>query len=336
VRAFVVGPGIVGSEVCRELLGATDVDELTVGTRCSRPIGRLSSLGGRISYRLAGRVDIPAGADVVVIAQPYGVLNLARRALDAGAHVVAAVDHPDHVRALLRLDGAARAAGRTIAVGTTMAPGLSCVLARYASRRLDRVSEIHVASFGTGGPACARRHHAALRSIAHEWRRGEWRWHAGGSGRELVWFPEPVAGADCYRAGLADPLLLVPAFPGVEWVTARLQATRRDRLTSPLPMLRPPHPQGLVGAVRVQVSGWVGGAVEAVIVGSQGRPGRLAGVVAATAARWAASGRLARVGAGGLAELVREPGPFLRDVAEAGVPISVFEGLGPGEVGAGV
>lgn len=336
MRALVAGPGVVGSEASRVLLGDPAVEELIVGTRRQRANGVMAKLGGRISYRLGGRVDVPAGTDVVVIAQPFGDVALARRALEAGAHVVAAVDHPDHVRALLRLDGVARTAGRTIAVGATMAPGLSCVLARYAGRQLDRVSEIHVASFGTGGPACARRHHAALRSIAHEWRRGDWRWHAGGSGRELVWFPEPVGGADCYRAGLADPLLLVPAFPGVEWVTARLQATRRDRLTSPLPMLRPPHPQGLVGAVRVQVSGWVGGAVSAVIVGSQGRPGRLAGVVAATAARWAAAGRLGRPGAGGLAELVREPGAFLRDVTAAGVPISVFEGLGPGEVGAGV
>jgi GTPase involved in cell partitioning and DNA repair len=43
------------------------------------------------------------------------------------------------------------------------------------------------------------------------------------------------------------------------------------------------------------------------------------------AARWAIDGRLARSGAGGLAELV-EPGPFLAALAERGVKVAVFEG----------
>ena len=89
-----------------------------------------------------------------------------------------------------------------------MAPGLSCVLAAHLRNHLDRVDEVHVASVGTGGPACARRHHAALTAAAVDWEEGEWRRRRGGSGRELVWFPEPVGGADCYRAGLADPLLV--------------------------------------------------------------------------------------------------------------------------------
>ena len=84
----------------------------------------------------------------------------------------------------------------------------------------------------------------------------------GGSGRELVWFPDPVGAADCYRAGLADPVLLHRAFPDVARIESRQAATRRDRLTSRLPMLRPPHAEGLVGAVSVEVRGRVDGRVE--------------------------------------------------------------------------
>ena len=43
-----------------------------------------------------------------------------------------------------------------------------------------------------------------------------------------------------------------------ERVTARVAASRRDRLTARLPMLRPPHPEGLIGAVRVEVRGGQG------------------------------------------------------------------------------
>jgi hypothetical protein len=207
-----------------------------------------------------------------------------------------------------------------------MAPGLSCVLAAHLRGQFDRVDEVHVASVGTGGPACARRHHAALASMAVDWEDGDWRRRPGGSGRELIWFPEPVGGADCYRAGLSDSLLLVPAFPGCRRVTSRLEATRRDRLTSWLPMLRPPHPEGLIGAVRVEVRGWFDGRAETKILGVAITPSVAAGAVAARAALWAVEGRLARPGAAGLAVLVETPGTFLRELSTAGVTVSAFQG----------
>ena len=139
--------------------------------------------------------------------------------------------------------------------------------------RFDQVDELHVAAHGTGGPACARQHHRALAGLALTWHDGMWIERASGSGRELCWFPDPVGAHDCYRAELADPLLLVPAFPGVARVSARLSATRRDRITARLPMLRPPHPEGTLGAVRVEVRGKRDGARESrCSAPSTGRP----------------------------------------------------------------
>jgi hypothetical protein len=213
-----------------------------------------------------------------------------------------------------------------VVVGTVMAPGLSCVLAAYLQTGFDRVEEIHVASVGTGGPACARRHHAALTGVAMDWEDGEWRRRPAGSGRELVWFPEPVGGADCYRASLSEPLLLVPRFRSCRRITSRLEATRRDRLTSWLPMLRRPHPEGLIGSVRVEMRGWVAGRAETRILGAAVPPAVAAGAVSATAARWAVTGLLARPGSAGLAEMAASPGGFLRDLAGAGVTVAEFEG----------
>ena len=76
-----------------------------------------------------------------------------------------------------------------------------------------------------------------------------------GSGRELCWFPEPVGAYDCYRAEMASPMLLHDRFPDVGRLSARMSANRRDRLTARLPMLSPPHREGGVGAVRVEVRG---------------------------------------------------------------------------------
>jgi hypothetical protein len=123
-----------------------------------------------------------------------------------------------------------------------------------------------------------------------------------------------------------DALLLVPAFPGVRRVTARVAATRRDRMTAALPMLRPPHPEGEVGAVKVEVRGRRHGERDAVVLGSIDRPAVAAGAVAAVSVLWALTGRLGAPRAGGLAELVDEPGPFLAELARRGVKSAVFEG----------
>lgn len=321
-----VGLGAVGVRAARQLMTYPEVESLVVFARDPRAVRRAEGFDDRVVLRPGRRPRVPAGTDVLIVARPDGAADAASSALAAGAHVVAAVDDPQQVRQLLDLDLTARAAGRSVVVGATMAPGLSCLLARCGAAGLDAVREVHVASFGTGGPACARRHHASLSAIATEWYAGGWRRRAGGSGRELVWFPDPVGGADCYRARLVDPMLLAPAFPGVRTVSARRAATRRDRLTAALPMLRPPHLEGTVGATRVEVRGFKAGAAEVVVLGSVGRPALVAGTVAGVAAVWAGSGRIGRCGAAGLAEMVEQPGAFLRDIAARGIRLEVFEG----------
>jgi hypothetical protein len=91
-------------------------------------------------------------------------------------------------------------------------------------------------------------------------------------------------------------------------------------------MLRPPHPEGLIGAVRVEVRGWLDGRAETKILGVAVAPAVAAGAVAARAALWAGSGLLAREGAAGLAELVKRPGQFLRELGGAGITVTAFQG----------
>jgi saccharopine dehydrogenase-like NADP-dependent oxidoreductase len=326
VRVVVAGLGAVGGRVARMLAASEDVTSLVLVHRDPRRArGLADELGARAELRQGLAHEVP-DADVTVLATPGSHRRATEAAVGRGSHVIAVTDDPNETRTLLGVDGKARAAERAVVVGAAMAPGLTCVMAAMLGGRMTEVEEVHVASYGTGGPACARRHHGALTSPAHDWEDGEWRRRPGGSGRELVWFPDPVGGADCYRAGLADPLLLVPAFPGVRRVTARLEATRRDRLTSWLPMLRPPHPEGLVGAVRVEVRGRRDGRAVTEILGSVTRPGVAAAAVASQAAICAGSGRLVRDGAGGLAELVAEPGAFLRQLSGAGITVAAFRG----------
>ena len=159
------------------------------------------------------------------------------------------------VRELLDLDERPARAGATLVVGAAVSPGLSGLLARHLRRALAGCDELHVAVHGTAGPACAREHHRALRGWAVGWHDDHWIERPAGSGRELCWFPEPVGARDCYRAEMPDPWLLHRSFPDVDRISARVSATRRDRFTARLPMLSPPHREGGVGALRVEVRG---------------------------------------------------------------------------------
>jgi hypothetical protein len=325
MRVLVSGVGAVGARAARHLVADAAVEAVLIDEPDrKRQAAVVRSLGGRAE---AVEDADPTLADLVLLASPPPRhVAAARRAVAAGRHVVSVADSVAAVEDLLDLHAEARERKVTVAVGAGFGPGLSCVLARHAAGEFDAVDEIHVAHQGTGGPACARQHHSALRGVGFDWRDHTWRRRPPGSGRELCFFPDPIGGADCYRAALPDALLLVPAFPGVARVTARLAATRRDRLTAGLPMLRPPHAEGRIGGLRVEVRGRRGSTRDTLVLGAVDRPAVAAGTVAAVTARWVGSGQASGPGAAGLATLV-EPLPFLHELGRAGVRAAVFEGI---------
>lgn len=230
---WIVGGGIVGNRVARML---TEFD-----VRTHDP-------------RVEPTPSVEPG-DVAVLAHPVDHAPLARAFALRGASVVTVGDGLDDTRELMALDHEFGAAGATLVIGAALTPGLSGLLARYLSFEMAVVDEIHVAVHGTAGPACARDHHRSLSGRAVSWRDGGWRHSLGGGGRELCWFPEPVGALDCYHAEIASPVLLHHSFPEASRIDARRSATRRDRLTARLPMLSPPHREGAVGALRVEVRG---------------------------------------------------------------------------------
>ena len=327
----VIGVGATGARAARQVAGADEIGSVVLqgsATSSGSPTDpRVDALQRSLGDRASVGDPFDHDLSVLVLAGPAGThLEPARRAVAAGVSVVSTADSVDDVEALLALDGAATAHGASVTVGAGFAPGLTCVLAAHAARWVDEVDEIHVARFGTGGPACARAHHDALSSRACDWREGEFVRRPGGSGRELCVFPDPVGSVDCYRAALPDSILLHRAFPLAQRITARQAANRRQRLTAWLPMLRSPHPEGRMGAVRAEVRGRRDGACVTEVLGAIDRPAVAAGAVAGLAARWALQGRL-RTGAAGLGS-ISDPVAFLDDLAEVGVRAAVFVGSG--------
>jgi saccharopine dehydrogenase-like NADP-dependent oxidoreductase len=326
LHALLIGPGAVGARAMRSLL-ESGAERVVVAGGTAAHRAATAEAGG--SHAIDGGADIGpehhSGIDVVVLCGPGGThAEPARAHLAAGRSVVSCSDDVDDVQALLALDDLARELARPVVVGAGFSPGYTCLLARHAASAFERVDEVHVARAGTGGPACARQHHRALGGTAIDWRDGDWLRRSAGSGRELCWFPDPIGGLDCYRAELPDALLLAPHLPGVNRVTARVSASRRDRLTARLPMLRRPHPEGLVGAVRVELRGLRDGVQDVLVYGALDRPAVASGAVVALASRWAVDGRIPP-GAAGLVA-IDDPVIALRELADVGVRAAAFEG----------
>jgi hypothetical protein len=325
MKVILFGAGATGARIARQLRSSGRVDCVEIRDQQEAKARRLVETLGRGTRFGSGR-SIDADAGAVVLATSAGSHTaIARRAVQRAVPVVSTSNQMSEVRRLLALHQEAVHHNVPVVIGAGFMPGLTGLLARHAATELDHVDEIHVAKVGTGGPACARQHHRALSSSGLDWRDGMWTRRAGGSGRELAYFPDPIGGRDCYRAGLPDALLLVPEFAGVERVTARQAATRRDRLTAPLPMLRPPHAEGGIGAVRVEVRGRVAIERRVVVMGAIERPAVAAGAVAACTTVHVLGG-VARPGAYGLAGMA-ESLVLLRAIGDCGVRPMRFEGV---------
>lgn len=274
----VIGGGVVGRRVIKrlQLLG---------------PQRQVIAIDGRATDLAATRRLDHIG--VAVLTQPGSHYDTAMTLLGRGIAVVSIGDRVSDVAAMLGAREIADRCAVPFVVGAGMSPGLTGLIARHLATGLERVDEIHIAVHGTAGPECARQHHRALAGEATSVDGGEFVTSRAGVGRELAWFPEPVGAYDCYRAELPAPLTLHEVFPEASRITARLSANRRDRFTSRLPMLTPPHQEGGVGAVRVEVRGAVaGGARDTLIAGVAEMVGTAAAATAAAFAELASAGEL--------------------------------------------
>lgn len=319
----VVGLGAVGSRVARQIVESGR----SVIVHDSDP-GAGLAVRGLDRCVLAGSIDAfsDTSCSAVVLCTPSPQVSLATTFLDRGVDVVSTADDPDDVYELVSLDARARERGVRLVVGAATSPGMSGLLAAELALRFDIVDEIHVAFHGTGGPACARQHHRALGGEALGWHDDEWIERPGGSGRELLWFPEPIGGKDCYRAELADPIVLQKAFPHVRRISARVSATRRDRLTARLPMMSPPHAEGGLGGLRVEVRGSRDGQRVTEVAGIAERTAIVAGSVAASVADQLSTRRSADAGVIALGDGRLDDVALVTAVIERG--IRVFEYVG--------
>lgn len=320
----IFGAGVVGARVAESLsiesqtsIAVYDSSQI-VAQRLARRLNETNSL-----IKATNRSELHR-AKVVVLAGPLPHTPVAKEFLGKGVSIVSTSDDIADCLNLLSLSELATENKATLIIGAASSPGMSGLLVRNLSKVFDSIDEVHIALHGTGGPACARQHHRALSGQSIGWHDGEWLRRPAGSGRELCWFPEPVGAYDCYRGELPDPLLIKRAFPELVRVTARVSATRRDRVFARLPMLIPPRAEGGMGGLRVEVRGTKNGERVVDVVGVAERVGQVAGVASGCVARSISVGEISQPGAFVLGESSLPNEALLSRVMASGVQAHSF------------
>ena len=326
MQALVIGAGAVGTKVAQQLLSSNTVDKIILRDTSPEKLGLASkTLGNRVEvehFPFSQNMD----ADLVIVASPRGTqLEAVKKAVSLRRPTVVVSDGLSETVSILSLEKEAFEFGVPVVVGTGFAPGLSCVLTAYGKSLLEKTEEIHVSKMGTGGPACALVHHRALSRMSFGWREDKWDKRLGGSGRELLWFPEPVGPQDCYHAALSDPILLHNAFPEVSRISAKMAATRRDRFTAFFPMLSPPHDEGGIGAIRVELRGSNNGVQENIVLGVSEHPALAAASVTALTSEYILKQKINLNHMSTLA-LIVEPSEFLSELTKRSIAVEIFEG----------
>jgi len=321
----VLGLGSVGTQIAHQFNNSSvDTTVILYDSDISKTVDLIDQLPENFKVARSHKIE-EENLSILILATPSGQhLEVAQRAIKRGISIISTSDRISDVLGLLKLKPLAEKHRVSVVVGAGFSPGLTCALTKFAAKEFDFIDEIHIAKDGTGGPACAKQHHRAMKRPSLDWWDGKWVRRPGGSGRELIWFPEPIEGSDCYRAALPEALLLQPIFPESSRITARLSATRQDRFTSWLPMLTPPHNDGGIGAVRVEVRGRLENEITTRVLGAVSPPSTATAIVVEVV-RQALLDPSQKIFTGGVAN-ISEAIDFLDIVKTKGLRVVEFDG----------
>jgi hypothetical protein len=185
-----------------------------------------------------------AVTDVVALCQPHPHAELAAEYLAAGTSVVSVSADVSDVRDLIDLDAHAKHHNAALIVGAAMSPGLTALLADLLWRQLHVAEEIHVATHGTAGPACAVQHHNALGETAIGWHDGAWIERPAAAVASSTGFRSPSGHATATGPRCPIRYCCIGCFPASPGSAHACRAPVATVSPPACPMLTPPHAAG--------------------------------------------------------------------------------------------
>ncbi len=349
------GCGDMGSHVVHDLIQTSEAEVVIADYRVKAAEEMASRLGERARAAFVDATSptslrkVLEGADAAVgcIGPFYKfALPMARAALEAGVNYVDICDDYGPVEEILALDEAARQKGIAIITGLGWTPGITNILARYASRQLDEVEEIHIAWTGSAsdskGLAVIMHVFYASTGEVPTWLDGRLVRVKASTGKETVEFPPPLGKVKVFHCGHPEPLT-IPRYIKARTVTLKGALipdwnNRVVEIFAALGLINTParmermarfiHSiEGIfrVGGVacsgaRVTVRGWRDGQPRTISYAVADRMGRLTGIPASIGAQWLARGLIPQKGAFAPEGCI-EPGPFLEELAKRGIKV---------------
>jgi len=235
------GAGIVGKAVTKDLSTQPDVSKIIVGdVNVKRAEEYLEKLGSpKVCFE---RIDVMnhdslvsemRKCDLVANCVYYStIVQITRAAIEAKVHVVDLGGFFYGTIKQMELDGELRKTGITLLHGCGSGPGITNVLARYGSEKLDRVDEIHIRAGGVApapGSPSVKGPGMTIRTVIDEYTwnpivydHGEYRKVPCVSGKEMVLFPEPIGMKPTYYSLHSEPLTLSKYINGVKLVDIKV------------------------------------------------------------------------------------------------------------------
>jgi lysine 6-dehydrogenase len=149
MRVAVLGSGMMGSVIARDLASSNDVDSVVVADVDEERLAKVRKLtpGRKLTTESLDVQDTPRAIgffrefDVISSALPHGVVNAANRAAVAAGAKMVDIAFED---AQMEMGNLARKHGAMLIPGCGLAPGLSGIILAHALRNLDEKMEGHI------------------------------------------------------------------------------------------------------------------------------------------------------------------------------------------------
>nr|MDO8079235.1 saccharopine dehydrogenase NADP-binding domain-containing protein [Candidatus Freyarchaeota archaeon] len=231
------GAGLVGSAVVDDLV-RSGVDEVLVADlnlhAAQEVVEKYRKADSKVSAQFVDAnvhkslVDVISGADVVSsnIGPFYEYCTkVVEAAIEAKVNLVDICDDFDAAEEAFKHDSQAKNAGITACIGCGASPGLSNMVAKYASSKMDKVEDIQIAWAvsvrDTGGPAANYHILHSLSGDVPTFRNGRVKYIEAGSEKERVKFLDPIGEVEVYSFGHPEPLTLPRFIKGVRNVSIK-------------------------------------------------------------------------------------------------------------------
>lgn len=239
MRALVLGCGQMGRVAIEDFFLQRSFRELSIGCRNPERAGAflVNLRNEAATHWSVHEVDVRDTEAVAALARGHDVvcnltgpaylnaLPVAQAALQAGVPLVDITDDWEPTLELLELHEDAVEAGVTIVIGMGASPGVTNIMARRASDRLDRTLEVRTAwvmrGSDIGGPALVQHLLYTLPYRAFVYEDGEMREvRPFRDGREEVEFPV-LGSVEVTHIGHPEPFTLGRYLPGVRYADDR-------------------------------------------------------------------------------------------------------------------